>query len=353
MVVFFCVIDHTVVSIGIKSTKYTIDDKHVGITHQYDAEFEELTRKEQPKVKWNNFYLNYSGKVDRLQLQAIEARYFSLPETKVNPIDHELIITGKPICDLNSPYLLIVVPSVPSHVSIRAVIRNTIGSYGRYTSPFSVKLVFVLGRDGDAYTDLAVRNESHFYGDIVQADFVESYYNLTRKMLVTLKWVSVYCSEIDYMLKLDEDVFVNIPVLIKYLKTFRYTTDGSIHGHINSDSPVRRTGKWAVKWTDFPMPQYPNYAAGNSYVISGNIISRMFTVSEYLPYIPIEDVFVTGILGKIVKAELVQHNGFTYWLDSEPFPCAFAVSGKISSTKVSSFLMRELWNACTAFHTFC
>ncbi|KAH3883780.1 beta-1,3-galactosyltransferase 5-like [Dreissena polymorpha] len=390
MVVFYCVTDRASLWIDKPSTKNTVDEKQRAVTsYKQNGEFGVNTKGERrknnanikveiimfkktngtelqyvlPDATFRTFDFHDPGQVALFQRKAIEARYYSLPKTKVNHIDHKLIITGRHICDLESPYLLIVVPSVPSHADIREVIRSTIGSFGKYRDqtvhglniavPFSVKLVFVLGRNGDALTDLAVRNESHSYGDILQADFVESYYNLTRKMLVTLKWVSVYCSEIDYMLKLDEDVFVNIPVLVHYLRTFRYTTKGSIHGHINWESPVRRLGKWAVKWSEFPLTQYPNYAVGNSYVISGNIIPRMFRASEYLPYMPIEDAFVTGILGKIVEAEKVHNDGFTYWLDSKPVPCAFAASGKISATKVSSSLMKDLWNACISFQNFC
>ncbi|XP_052784570.1 beta-1,3-galactosyltransferase 1-like [Mya arenaria] len=297
-------------------------------------------------------------KIILMRNEAAERRYYTMRKTKVNPIEHEYLITSGQLCDSGSPYVLMVVPSVPKHFQPRQVIRTTMGRFAKPTNKLklanvSFKLVFVVGRDGNTQTDRLIKNESRAYGDVVQADFIDSYYNLTRKMLVTLKWVSIFCAEIEYMLKADEDVFVNIPLLMKYLKSFPQKIKGSIHGHVNNRPSVKRLGKWAVKRSEFPLPQYPRYASGNSYVISGNLIPRMFMVSEYLPYMPIEDAFLTGILAKMVETNLINHAGFTYFYDQQPIPCEFASSRRISVTKVTSLLMSRLWKTCNWFEFYC
>ncbi|XP_045214067.2 beta-1,3-galactosyltransferase 1-like [Mercenaria mercenaria] len=298
----------------------------------------------------------------RLRREDNERRYYTPRKTKVNPIDHEFIINGAQICTTDAKYMtiLVAVPSIPSHYFVRDAIRKTYGSYSKksflieHTAiEVTVRLMFLVGKDGDINTDRIVRNESRVYGDIVLADFVESYRNLTRKMLIALKWVSIYCSDVDFLMKVDEDVFVNIPQLAKNLHRRPYGIKGSVYGYINVHSSVRRKGKWGISKDEFPLTNYPNYASGNSYVISGNIIPRMYMISEYLPYMPIEDAFITGCLARIVEAKVVSVPGFTYWFDPEPDPCQFVRDKRISATHVTTTVMEKLWKACNSYSETC
>ena len=68
--------------------------------------------------------------------------------------------------------------------------------------------------------------ESNFYNDVVQANFIDSYDNLTLKTLSGLRWVSLYCSNSIFTIKVDDDVLVNSKKLISYLEVF-YTNNGS------------------------------------------------------------------------------------------------------------------------------
>jgi hypothetical protein len=165
--------------------------------------------------------------------------------------------------------------------------------------------------------------------------------------------VSIYCSDVDFVMKVDEDVFVNIPQLAKELHRRPYGVKGSVYGYVNVHSSVRRKGKWGVSKDEFPLSNYPNYASGNSYVISGNIIPRMFMTSEYLPYMPIEDAFITGCLARIVEAKVVSVPGFTYWHDAEPDPCQFVRDKRVSVTHVTTTIMEKLWKTCNSYREIC
>ena len=63
--------------------------------------------------------------------------------------------------------------------------------------------------------------ESSKYHDVVAADFVDSYRNLTLKMMVGLKWVSRFCPHSRFVLKCDLDTFVNLPLLTRILPSIR------------------------------------------------------------------------------------------------------------------------------------
>lgn len=314
-----------------------------------------------PEAARNTYQENLIQTI-RLRREDNARRYYTPRKTRINPIDAEFIINGAQICSSDAKYMtiLIIVPSTPSHNFVRDAIRSTYGSYSKrmfhiehIAIEVTTRLLFLVGKDGKILSDRMIRNESRTHGDMVYADFQESYRNLTRKMLIALKWVSVYCSDVDFVLKVDEDVFVNIPQLAKELHRRPYSVKGAVYGYINVQSSVRRMGKWGVSLEEFPLSHYPNYASGNSYVISGNIVPRMFMISEYLPYMPIEDAFITGCLAKIVEAKVVSVPGFTYWNDPVPDACAFVRFRKISATKVTTSIMEKLWKTCNSYSEIC
>ena len=56
------------------------------------------------------------------------------------------------------------------------------------------------------------------FSDIIQAKFVDSYANLTVKSIALIRWVVDYCSQAEFMLKADDDMYINVPLLIDVLK---------------------------------------------------------------------------------------------------------------------------------------
>lgn len=60
--------------------------------------------------------------------------------------------------------------------------------------------------------------ESRTHGDILQEDFVDSYMNLTIKSVMGLKWASTHCPQARFLMKTDDDMFINVPSLLTYLQ---------------------------------------------------------------------------------------------------------------------------------------
>lgn len=353
---------------SLNDTKFEIEESRVDYVVSDSGRYKILVVNKTFKVAENKpepvkrAYEENIAQVVRLRREDNERRYYTPRKTRVNPIDTDFLINGAQICSTDAKYMtiLMIVPSIPSHRFVREAIRSTYGSYAkrqfqieRKAIDVTIRLLFLVGRDGYSESDRIVRNESRKYGDIVYADFKESYRNLTRKMLIALKWVSVYCSDVDFVMKVDEDVFVNVPQLAAELHNRPYGIKGSVYGNINLNSIVHRKGKWAVSRDEFPLTHYPSYASGNSYVISGNMIPRMFMISEYMPYMPIEDAFITGCLARIVDAKVLSVPGFTFWDDMVPIPCLFVKEKRISATKVTTTIMSKLWNTCHMYKEMC
>ena len=275
--------------------------------------------------------------------------YYKLRTEKTDHCDFHFLVEGASICEENVPFVLIIVPSIPDHQYNRHTIRQTWGQFARNKTLSRqlgyklVKLAFLLGRWTDNQTRHAVIQENMQYGDIVVGDFEDSYKNLTRKILFGLKWMSTYCAEADYILKVDEDIYVHIPKLVAILARTPCKTKGCIYGHLYSGGPVVRGGRWAVSTEEFPMSKYPPYMSGNSYVIAGATAPKLLNISQYLPYLPIEDAFITGILPKIIKISQINIAGFTDWSKAAPDHCTFFFKNNISGNKVNPGLMVDMW----------
>ena len=63
----------------------------------------------------------------------------------------------------------------------------------------------------------SVTEESEKYNDIIQERFLDTYNNLTLKSVMLLKWASSNCEATKYLMKTDDDMFINIPKLIELL----------------------------------------------------------------------------------------------------------------------------------------
>ena len=147
------------------------------------------------------------------------------------------------------------------------------------------------------------------------------------------------------MLKNDDDAFVSIPYLIEILQATRLTR--SIMGPSNAGSEVRRIGTWAVSKELFPFNRYPAYMSGSGYVITVDIVRELYETSAYVTALDIEDVYVTGILAKIIGAKHIVGKGFAFKTDKAPKACDFVTRKKISSTNITPKLMYALWKNMT------
>ncbi len=112
-------------------------------------------------------------------------------------------------------YILVYVHSGPTNYQRRIVIRET---WATQTLFPDLRLVFMIGKTIDQNVMKAIEYENEIYQDIVQEDFLDSYKNLTYKGIMALKWISIYCSQTKYILKVDDDIVVNTFTLINHLK---------------------------------------------------------------------------------------------------------------------------------------
>ena len=289
-------------------------------------------------------------------------QYYNFRRQVVNHCEFDFLINGSGICSGSVPFVLIIVPSVPHDYDGRKAIRETWGRYAKdlelsppYQS-FKVALAFLLGRGQNESVYKTIINESNMFNDIVLGDFLDSYFNLTRKVLMGLKWTSLYCERARHVLKIDSDTFVHVPRLVEMLNNSTSTStsyNGRIYGYLYLSSRVQRRGRWAVTPEEYPLPNYPPYMSGNSYVISGDIVKNLWLASQFMPYLPIEDVFITGIMSLVIGAQHIERKEFTWWGEKASTPCIFMIENKITGNGMTTSLMKTMWTTLLNYSSFC
>ncbi|XP_041529326.1 beta-1,3-galactosyltransferase 5-like [Microtus oregoni] len=227
-------------------------------------------------------------------------------------------------CKQKPPFLVLLVTSSHKQLEARMAIRKT---WGRETKVQGqpVKTLFLLGASDSPDEMNATAQEGKQHHDIIQKDFKDVYYNLTLKTMMGMEWVHHYCPQAAFVMKTDSDVFVNVgyltDLLLKKNKTSRFFT-----GYIKSnDLPIRKkSNKWFVSKFEYPQDKYPPFCSGTGYVFSSDVASKVYDVSDSVPFLKLEDVFVGLCLAmlKIQPEEL--HTEPTFFPDSLRFSvCRF------------------------------
>lgn len=172
----------------------------------------------------------------------------------IYPENKTTILSPLDLCS-PAPFLLIVVCSAVSNEKARLAIRETWANkyHLEMTYNSTVKVVFILGQsDNDTlnvcfvfiflivilsiknckiffFLQNSVAEESEKYNDIIQERFHDTYNNLTLKSVVLLKWVTSNCETSKYLMKTDDDMFINIPKLLETLNA-RPKSNGTLIG---------------------------------------------------------------------------------------------------------------------------
>lgn len=277
-----------------------------------------------------------------------ERNFYKLGKKVINQFNYDFVIDGANICNKNTS-MVILVHSILPHLHLRDGIRSTWGSVSRGAAwpgqsliNGSVKLAFMFGEQKDWTEKLLKENKIH--GDIIQGNFTDTYQNLTLKSLLDLKWVVDFCPMVRYVLKSDDDMFINIPYLLNILSK-REPLRRTIIGPINYSSAVRRKGKWGISKEEYKFTHFPPYASGSTYVFTADIIGELFEAAKYVPQIFIDDVFITGILARTLGLRLARQYGFAHYASKRPSACDVVLNRIITVHKFYGPNLKSLWKA--------
>ena len=211
----------------------------------------------------------------------------------------------------------------------------------------------MVGLSGEGDTDSSVMQEDAIFQDIVIANYMDSYKNLSYKALTAMHWVKAYCSTPEHVVHVDDDIVVNPFVLARYLdlrlkkkraKKNLLTAQGVIDFQFNSfgtnslnndhiqvsvnnllpgsnkneitqskptfigsidcydydawSMPVIRdnTSKWYVSEAEYAPGDYPRYCSGNAFIMDVEVPPLLLEASLETQFLWVDDAYLTGIL---------------------------------------------------------
>jgi len=204
--------------------------------------------------------------------------------------------------------LLVAITSAPNHKDARMAIRQT---WGHYSQRSDVSIAFLLGSTEDPHLAQELRDENELYGDLISAHFLDSYNNLTLKTVSLLEWVNNYCNHVNFILKTDDDMFINIPKLLSFIEA--HTKEKrTIFGRLAKRwKPIRNNkSKYYISTNQYQPTTFPDFTTGPAYLMTSDVIHDLYTAALGKTYLKLEDVFVTGILAEDMKIKRTHINEF-------------------------------------------
>lgn len=123
------------------------------------------------------------------------------------------------------PRLVFIVKSAMQNVHRRNAIRQSWGFEKRF-SDVAIRTVFNLGISDPStfqthqYNELqlGIDKEREQYGDIIQSNFIDSYFNNTIKTMMGLRWAIEYCPRSRFFMFVDDDFYVSTKNVLRFLR---------------------------------------------------------------------------------------------------------------------------------------
>lgn len=249
------------------------------------------------------------------------------------------------VCDsYPSPFLLIMVHSSVGHFEKRRTIRET---WGRSSS--KTKLVFLLGTSDKTEMIEKLRKESELFSDLVVGSFRDTYKNLTYKHVMGFKYALHHCPHAVYVLKTDDDVFVNIPELVEFIKTTisPYGAEKLIMCNVWEKAIVARShrSRYRFSFQEFPFKTFPTYCSGWFILYSPDVVYDLYNLAQKSEYFWVDDVFITGILAK--KAGIPHFNSKDIVMSKRRMDAVVAgdceESFLLGRPNIGNEVVRKLW----------
>ncbi|EFX73507.1 hypothetical protein DAPPUDRAFT_253057 [Daphnia pulex] len=227
-----------------------------------------------------------------------------------------------PACQIparNNQSVFVAVISAPSNFDKRNTIRQTWRTHLNFSYHNSIMVVagfaFILGlTDNDNTTQIKIEEESKTHGDLIQIEMSDFYRNLSLKVAGLFNWLYRHCQQIDFLFKVDDDVYVNALI--------SPSSSGSTTGPIRAFTAIQlatcflpedktettkmlcncpkppevvQGGKWNVSVEEWPWKDYPRYFFGPGVLFPGGTIFPFLASFQTTPLHPVDDLYYSGI----------------------------------------------------------
>uniref|UniRef100_A0A0K8R6M3 Hexosyltransferase n=1 Tax=Ixodes ricinus TaxID=34613 RepID=A0A0K8R6M3_IXORI len=264
----------------------------------------------------------------------------NIPDNRESPENGDYIVHPANLCKSRNSLIhldyLVLIYSAPEHFDQRNAIRETWASELKRDS--NSRTAFLLARTEDDNVQRAIESESYLHADIVQGTYMDHYQNLTLKAKMMMTWVLQFCPHVNFLFKSDDDTFVNVGNIMEVMKN---KSQDAIYGELRrSEKPIRNlSSKWYVSKKDYRGTKYPPFVAGSFYVLGGRILRRLYIALEQVPFIRLEDVFLTGFVAENAGVDRINEKA----IRSNEKVSVCDVSKKATFHYITPKMMRLFW----------
>ncbi len=258
-------------------------------------------------------HISANNETTKINTEEAENLFF---HTKIiNPHNFNYILNpGEHVCGKNKGndlFLLAYVHTSPGNFKRRLAIRET---WSQQRISKQVRLLFIMGYNPNKTAINLYENS--LYGDILQEDFYDSYRNLTYKGIMAMKWITEYCPNVKFILKVDDDIVVNTFLLLKHLrKVDKYqfnNNNRTIMCRVWDKMQVMRNNKskWFVSLNEYKSNEYGKYCSGSAFIFTANLAPLLYNMSHYVGFFWVDDYYITGLVPRFLKVTYKTINSF-------------------------------------------
>lgn len=269
----------------------------------------------------------------------------------LSPETYRYILNQPAACRTRSPFLVLLVPVAPGEKEARDAVRRTWGAADEERLT-----LFFVGLSKGGHPQRLLEEEGRAHADIVQMDFQDTYQNLTIKTMMMMNWLAVHCPRASYAMKVDADIFVNVFLLVRHLRSSPRRS--FITGSVITDGVPRRniSSKWYVSEQQYSEGTFPWYVSGAGYVFSADLAARISWASTHVPMISLEDVYVglcLRVLGvrPVYSRSLIPYRNLFEIRHLHYDRCTFADLILVNRFKPSELV--DIWRDFSTGHSSC
>lgn len=250
------------------------------------------------------------------------------------------------------------VHSAPANKVNRDSIRKSWGNNNNLEDQgLKVRTVFLLAAVKDPRMQRAIEEENRRHHDIVQGNFIDAYRNLTYKQIMGMKWVATYCPQAEFVLKTDDDSWVDIFQLAEILLKRRGEKRLCMCNEWVGMPVLRDKGsKWYVSEEELKGKTFSPYCSGWAMVVTTDVAKGLDEVAPSMKYFWIDDAHVSGPLLDKIGVRRVQLNKY-FVFGHEPLVKWANDNADIKPVKYifgttwgNDVIMRNVWKKTVQIH---
>ena len=225
------------------------------------------------------------------------------------PYTYHTVINNPTVCT-DDTYIVVGSPVGPRQFVERVATRNAWGNVREVDGKKVIHLFFAGKDDNDDENDRLLREENDKYHDIIQFDMKNHFMNLTLLAILTYNWTHVYCPNIVYYVRSDNDMWFNP---YRFVSSFllENRTNALMGNRISHGTPIRITySRYYLSKAVFPAESFEPYMSGCFLAMTRDVLHTIVQrCVDIGPIIYFDDVF----LGQIAKVANISLVSFPYY----------------------------------------